>query len=107
MPTYEYKCKTCGGRFEIYQSIKDDAFSSCPEKACVSEDADQRGRGEISRVVTGGSGVVFKGDGFYLTDYARKESKGGEGSAKERSSTTTSSSSESSASDSPPADTTS
>lgn len=78
MPTYDYRCKTCGGRFEVFQSIKDDALTTCPGSSCVSEVAEQRGTGEISRIVTGGAGIVFKGDGFYLTDYARKGKGGGE-----------------------------
>ena len=82
MPTYEYRCKSCGGRFEIFQSIKDDALARCPEGSCVSEDDSMKGEGEISRIVSGGAGVVFRGDGFYLTDYARKKEGGGGESAK-------------------------
>lgn len=77
MPTYEYRCSTCGGRFEIIESITADARTTCPEAECVSESPEDRGRGEVSRVVSGGAGVLFKGDGFYVTDYVRKGESGG------------------------------
>jgi putative FmdB family regulatory protein len=57
MPTYEYKCKNCGSSFEIFQNMKDEPLKVCPE--C--------GR-EIRRIINGGSGVIFKGSGFYSTD---------------------------------------
>ncbi|MDR2516346.1 MAG: zinc ribbon domain-containing protein [Spirochaetaceae bacterium] len=57
MPTYEYECKSCGHVFEAFQSMKDDPLSICPE--C--------GR-DIRRRINGGTGVIFKGNGFYITD---------------------------------------
>ncbi|MDR2501089.1 MAG: zinc ribbon domain-containing protein [Treponema sp.] len=57
MPTYEYECKTCGHYFEALQSMRDAPLNSCP----------QCGR-EVRRRINGGSGVIFKGSGFYVTD---------------------------------------
>lgn len=76
MPTYDYLCKTCGHRFEHFQSITSDALAHCPESECIMTDPELKGKGEVQRIVSGGAGLVFKGEGFYLTDYVRK---GGEG----------------------------
>ncbi|MCL2214906.1 MAG: FmdB family transcriptional regulator [Treponema sp.] len=57
MPTYEYECKSCGHNFEIFQSMSDQPLKECPE--C--------GR-EVRRLIFGGTGVIFKGSGFYVTD---------------------------------------
>lgn len=78
MPTYDYQCKTCGLRFEHFQSITSDALTHCPADVCRMTD-ERKGKGEVVRLISGGAGLVFKGEGFYLTDYARKESgaKGG------------------------------
>ena len=57
MPTYEYECKSCGHSFEIFQAMSDDPLKDCPE--C--------GR-EVRRLIFGGTGVIFKGSGFYVTD---------------------------------------
>jgi putative FmdB family regulatory protein len=59
MPTYDYACKQCGHRFEAFQSMKDDALTICP--ACEAE--------ALQRMIGAGAGLVFKGSGFYLTDY--------------------------------------
>jgi putative FmdB family regulatory protein len=69
MPTYDYQCEKCGV-FEYKQSIKDEAFEKCPNCG---------GRG-IKRLVSRGSGIIFKGSGFYETDYKRKENNIKEGS---------------------------
>lgn len=58
MPTYDYKCKDCGFEFEEFQSIVSDPLTVCP-----------RCQGRINRVIAGGAGLIFKGSGFYLTDY--------------------------------------
>ncbi len=63
MPTYEYKCDACGRAFEKFQSIKADPIKRCP--AC--------GKAKVKRLLGTGSGVIFKGSGFYTTDY-RSES---------------------------------
>lgn len=62
MPTYEYECVDCGHSFELFQSMKDEPCRVCPE--C---------RGEVKRCIGTGSGILFKGTGFYQTDY-RSES---------------------------------
>lgn len=58
MPTYEYVCQKCEHEFERFQSIKDEPLKRCPE--C---------RGKIVRKIGGGAGLLFKGSGFYITDY--------------------------------------
>ena len=58
MPTYAYRCRKCGHRFELFHSIKDDKPKRCPK--C---------RSRADRVPAGGAGVLFKGSGFYITDY--------------------------------------
>jgi len=63
MPTYEYECKSCGHRFDCFQSIKDEPLKICPK--CSKE---------LRRLIYGGSGIIFKGNGFYITD---KGSAGG------------------------------
>ncbi len=62
MPTYEYECKKCGKRFERYQSITARPLRKCPECA-----------GRVRRIIGAGGGVIFKGSGFYETDYKRKK----------------------------------
>jgi putative FmdB family regulatory protein len=57
MPTYEYKCKECEHSFEAFQSMRDEPLSICPECG-----------GAVRRVLSGGAGVIFKGQGFYVTD---------------------------------------
>lgn len=61
MPTYQYRCQN-DHEFEEFQSITDDAIETCPE--CGEK---------ATRVISGGAGLIFKGSGFYITDY-RKES---------------------------------
>jgi len=58
MPTYDYKCMDCGHVFEAFQSIKADPLSQCPE--C---------QGTVKRQIGTGAGILFKGSGFYQTDY--------------------------------------
>ena len=65
MPTYEYVCEACGHEFERFQKMSDEPHRECPE--C--------GRHEVRRRISAGGGVVFKGPGFYATDY-RKPSPG-------------------------------
>lgn len=61
MPTYEYECINCGHRFEIFQSITAAHLKECPK--C---------RGRIDRLISQGIGIIFKGPGFYQTDYKNK-----------------------------------
>ena len=72
MPTYQYVCKNCGYEMEELQKITDPPLVRCPN--CSTDN--------LARVIGGGSGVIFKGSGFYLTDYKKKASKGSEESTK-------------------------
>lgn len=60
MPTYDYKCEKCGHQFEVFQSMKDDRLTDCPQENC---------EGPIRRLIGTGAGIIFKGSGFYETDY--------------------------------------
>ena len=62
MPTYDYRCESCGHQFEAFQSIKADPLTDCPE--CSKPD--------LKRLIGGGAGLIFKGSGFYETDYKTK-----------------------------------
>ena len=88
MPTYDYECKQCGHLFEVFQSMNDDRLTDCPLDEC---------EGEVKRLLGTGAGIIFKGSGFYETDY-RSDSYKKAASADKPSSD--SSSSESSSSDS-------
>lgn len=71
MPTYDYQCESCGHVFETFQSMSDDPLRQCPE---CSENA-------LRRLISGGSGVIFKGSGFYVTD-SRKSGSASSNSGK-------------------------
>lgn len=60
MPNYDYECQKCGKRFEVFQSMSDAKLSDCPESACD---------GQVKRLLGTGGGIIFKGAGFYQTDY--------------------------------------
>jgi len=66
MPTYEYICKKCGHEFEAIHSIAAEPLKNCPEEACSRK---KWGRGKVSKKISAGSGLLFKGSGFYITDY--------------------------------------
>ena len=66
MPTYEYVCEKCGHEFEAFQSISAQPLKTCPENACARK---QWGRGRVKRKIGAGAGLLFKGTGFYITDY--------------------------------------
>ena len=66
MPTYEYICSKCGHEFEKFQSIADKALKVCPEDMCAKK---KWGRGRVKRKISTGGGLIFKGSGFYITDY--------------------------------------
>jgi putative FmdB family regulatory protein len=74
MPTYEYECAKCHKGFEIYQSMKDDAFKVCPKQKCRMK---TWGKGKVTRKVGAGAGFIFKGSGFYITDYRSEGYKAG------------------------------
>ena len=66
MPTYEYSCEKCGKNFEAFQSMRDAAFTECPQDKCQLE---EWGHGKVKRLLGTGAGLIFKGSGFYITDY--------------------------------------
>jgi len=70
MPTYDYQCEKCG-TFEFFQRIKEEPLKKCPK--C---------HGKVKRLISPGVGLIFKGSGFYITDYKRKGSSSEEGSQK-------------------------
>ncbi|MGC8743475.1 MAG: FmdB family zinc ribbon protein [Verrucomicrobiia bacterium] len=70
MPTYEYVCEKCGHVFEVFQSMKEPPLKVCPKELCKME---KWGRGKVKRKIGAGAGLIFKGSGFYITDY-RSES---------------------------------
>ena len=63
MPTYDYQCRKCDYRFEAFHSIKADPYRDCPQ--CGS-------KGTLERLISAGNGLIFKGSGFYITDYKSK-----------------------------------
>jgi putative FmdB family regulatory protein len=60
MPTYDYQCLKCGLKFEAFQKMSDAPLKECPQCA-----------GRVKRMISSGSGLIFKGSGFYATDYKR------------------------------------
>lgn len=67
MPTYDYGCEKCETVFEAFHGINENPVLKCPE--CGSED--------VSKKISSGAGIVFKGSGFYVNDYKKKEQKSG------------------------------
>lgn len=66
MPTYEYVCEKCGHQFEQFQPISAKTLTLCPEDKCAQK---KWGKGKVKRAITAGAGIIFKGSGFYSTDY--------------------------------------
>ena len=66
MPTYEYECQKCGYHFERFQNMSDKPLQRCPE--C---------KGKVKRLIGTGAGLLFKGSGFYITDYRSDNYKNG------------------------------
>jgi len=64
VPTYDYQCDSCGHVFEAFQSMSDDPLRQCPECEELA----------LRRLISGGSGVIFKGSGFYVTDSRKPDS---------------------------------
>jgi len=71
MPTYSYVCDACGHKFDQIQGMNDAAMKTCT--VCESD--------SLRRLIGGGAGLIFKGSGFYITDYARKNGGGAHGKA--------------------------
>jgi putative FmdB family regulatory protein len=72
MPTYAYVCAKCGDEFEKIQSIKDKPLAVCPKDLCRRK---KWGRGRVTRKIGTGGGLIFKGSGFYATDYRSEKYK--------------------------------
>lgn len=68
MPNYDYECQKCGKRFEVFQSMNDAKLTDCPEAGCD---------GQVKRLLGTGGGIIFKGSGFYQTDYRSSSYKAG------------------------------
>lgn len=85
MPTYEYYCEKCKQSFDIFQSMKADPLEICPQDLCRMK---EWGKGKVKRQLGTGAGLIFKGSGFYITDY---RSEGYKEAAKKDSSPATSS----------------
>ncbi len=66
MPTYEYSCAKCDKIFEAFQSMRDEPFRECPKEFCRLP---KWGHGKVKRLLGTGAGLIFKGSGFYITDY--------------------------------------
>jgi len=66
MPTYEYECGKCNKSFELQQSMKDEPLKVCPKEGCRMK---TWGKGKVRRCLGTGAGLIFKGTGFYITDY--------------------------------------
>lgn len=66
MPTYDYLCLKCKKNFEFFQSMKDPVLKTCPKEACLRK---TWGKGKVERQLGTGAGLIFKGSGFYITDY--------------------------------------
>lgn len=62
MPNYKYQCSQCGHKLQEFQTMSEKALTKCPE--CK--------KNKLERLISGGSGVIFKGSGFYETDYKKK-----------------------------------
>jgi putative FmdB family regulatory protein len=69
MPTYEYHCEKCDQNFEAFQSMRDKPFAQCPKELCRLP---KWGHGRVKRLLGTGAGIIFKGSGFYVTDYRSK-----------------------------------
>lgn len=89
MPTYEYECEKCGHVFEEFQSINAKPVETCKKEGCG---------GSVRRLFSPGAGFLFKGSGFYITDYRSDSYKKGASSESTKTSSSSSSSSTSSSS---------
>jgi putative FmdB family regulatory protein len=76
MPTYEYICEKCGHEFETVRSMSAPPLTHCPKDLCAQK---KWGKGKVSKQIGAGAGLLFKGSGFYITDY---RSEGYKSSAK-------------------------
>jgi putative FmdB family regulatory protein len=92
MPTYEYRCKSCGYEFEEFQTMSSDPLIMCPKCA----------KPALKRLMSSGVGLIFKGSGFYLTDYKKSNTSSSPGTKSESKSDSKADSKSESKSDSKP-----
>jgi len=90
MPHYDYQCKTCGQTFEVFQSMTEDKLTDCPLDDCA---------GQVKRLLGTGAGIIFKGSGFYETDFKDKKQPAKKESPKKESTESAKSDSTSTSSD--------
>jgi len=83
MPTYQYLCTKCEHQFEKFQPITAKTLTICPEELCGLK---KWGKGKVKRAISAGAGLIFKGSGFYITDYRSEKYK--EAAKKESGATT-------------------
>ena len=74
MPTYSYVCEACGHKFNKFQSMTENSLKTCPQ--CHKR--------RLRRLIGAGAGLIFKGSGFYITDYARRSDASGTGQGKSK-----------------------
>jgi putative FmdB family regulatory protein len=74
MPTYEYQCDKCSHEFEKFQSMADRPLTTCPKELCKLK---TWGKGKVRKLISSGAGLLFKGSGFYITDYRSENYKSG------------------------------
>jgi|SRR5687767_14511842 len=72
MPTYQYQCTKCEHHFEKFQSMSDKALTVCPKELCGMK---KWGKGRLKKLISAGAGLIFKGSGFYITDYRSEKYK--------------------------------
>ena len=99
MPTYEYHCEKCGHEFEKFQAIAEKPLNVCPENLCGMK---RWGKGKVKKLISAGAGLLFKGTGFYITDYRSDNYK--QAAKKETESSSSRASGETKTSGSKPAD---
>ncbi|MDR1654729.1 MAG: zinc ribbon domain-containing protein [Treponema sp.] len=76
MPTYGYECKSCGHSFDVFQNMSDEPLKTCPQ--CGKD---------LRRLINGGTGIIFKGSGFYVTDKGKGKPAQGAAAGKEKAET--------------------
>lgn len=72
MPTYEYLCTKCDHEFEKFQAMSDKPLTVCPTELCGMK---KWGKGRVKKLIGAGAGLIFKGSGFYITDYRSEKYK--------------------------------
>src|SRR5687767_5075906 len=72
MPTYQYHCTKCDQEFDVFQSMTENALTTCPKDLCRMG---KWGKGKVKKLISAGAGLIFKGSGFYITDYRSENYK--------------------------------